>query len=253
MLSTYLYTAQNPGIITNGLVYYLEADNRNSYIGFGNVWNPLNNVNPPNPCNAFGSLVWTITTKGNGSVYFGGLSSQIITSSACPFGSFSSTSQITLQMWINVAAWPTSAESYFVVPLSQVTTYGLAEFGINIGLYGSPLYIQQFSVFTGNAGISANSTPADINENLNQWYFVCGTFANSIMTVYVNGKSAASGAYGSLGSTNTLPICIGQQPYGGTAYYEFSGSIGHISIYNRYLSPAEITSNFAATRGHYGV
>jgi hypothetical protein len=39
----------------------------------------------------------------------------------------------------------------------------------------------------------------------------------------------------------------------GGNYYAFDGNIGSINIYNRALSAAEVSNNFEALRGRFGI
>jgi hypothetical protein len=89
---------------------------------------------------------------------------------------------------------------------------------------------------------------------LNQWNHIVCTYGSGVKTIYVNGIQVAQAT----GITGTLNTNQGNQYIGkygslsGTPY-PFSGSIGVSKVYNRSLSAAEVSQNFNALRGRYGI
>jgi hypothetical protein len=76
---------------------------------------------------------------------------------------------------------------------------------------------------------------------------------NSIMRIYINGTQAAttplSGGTGF--SSPTSPLYLGQRV--GATSNRFAGKMGPIRLYSRALSADEVSQNFNAVRGRYGL
>jgi hypothetical protein len=97
---------------------------------------------------------------------------------------------------------------------------------------------------------------ATANATRNAWTHITAVYdwPNSILRLYINGAQASSTTLtvGSGGfSSPTSPLYLGQR-YGSTAD-RFAGKIGHIRLYNKALSAAEISQNFNAVRGRFGI
>jgi hypothetical protein len=75
---------------------------------------------------------------------------------------------------------------------------------------------------------------------LNQWTCWTLVFSGSQLAVYINGVLAQTRA--GFGSTNSAPFQIGQSGTCGGLFYE---AIDNLRVYNRPLSPSEITSLYA--------
>jgi hypothetical protein len=88
------------------------------------------------------------------------------------------------------------------------------------------------------------------------WNQLVTTVGSGLKTIYVNGKLVAQNAVTGLMNTGQTNQYIGR--YGGSAAtiassYPFNGSIAITRVYNRALSALEVTQNFAATRGRFGL
>jgi hypothetical protein len=77
--------------------------------------------------------------------------------------------------------------------------------------------------------------------------------ASRAINYYIN---HAAGTFTNINTaTNTL-FTINRLAAGyssGGNYYAFDGNIGSINIYNRALSAAEVSNNFEALRGRFGI
>ena len=95
----------------------------------------------------------------------------------------------------------------------------------------------------------ATSTSGVIN---NQWNHMVATFDGSTKKIYVNGAQKASAAVtGTITQNTTGSAYIGT--YGNFAGYPYNGQIGVTRIYDRALTADEVTTNFNALRGRYGI
>ena len=99
------------------------------------------------------------------------------------------------------------------------------------------------------------TTVATSSQSLNAWYNLVLTYNGTTATAYVNGVSVGSSAIiWSAPGASTFFSLMSQDATrmsGATAYA--SGSIGAFMVYNRALTADEITTNFNALRGRYGI
>jgi len=76
---------------------------------------------------------------------------------------------------------------------------------------------------------------------LNQWNHIAYTSNGTNSAIYVNGTQVGSNGTGGANFTSTAPIWIGMA-VGNT--YAFKGTIDEVGVYNRVLSPAEISQQY---------
>jgi hypothetical protein len=74
---------------------------------------------------------------------------------------------------------------------------------------------------------------------------------SNVMTLFVNGSNIGSVTIGSNDRWNNPNATIFIGSYSGSNYHK--GLIPKISIYNRALSAAEVSQNFNALRGRFGI
>ncbi|PWJ44375.1 LamG domain-containing protein [Sediminitomix flava] len=79
----------------------------------------------------------------------------------------------------------------------------------------------------------------ETNINLNEWYFVTGTYDGSQMKLYVNGEVEFSENVSINLYTNTAPITIGKQDHSSYPYF-LNGAIDDIHIFNKALTKEEV-------------
>jgi hypothetical protein len=98
--------------------------------------------------------------------------------------------------------------------------------------------------------------PSSTVISTNTWYHVIITYDGTTNHfIYINGiqvatSSSFSGPNTPLSTMNT-PIYIG--PAATTTWGAFNGKIGVLRIYNRVLSPSEVTTNFNAQNTRFGI
>lgn len=92
--------------------------------------------------------------------------------------------------------------------------------------------------------------PKSVSIPDNTWGFFCCTYDGANVKIYRNG--VYEGQQATTGTANwSSGMRIGSWSPGGG--YQWSGNIDAVSFYNRALSASEVTQNFNATRGRYGV
>ena len=103
-----------------------------------------------------------------------------------------------------------------------------------------------FGIFDGSWWYSPTFTPS-----INTWYHVCGTYNGSVLSLYVNGVLIGTPtSYVGTATTSNGGIRIGRR--WDLADY-FAGKISTVRLYSRALSAQEISQNFNATRGKFGI
>lgn len=121
----------------------------------------------------------------------------------------------------------------------------------------------QYSNFYNSDGVfyfrTIGLTPQDLTFTaaeyitINQWNHIVCVVGGGTKTVYINGiqRYQQTGITGSMptGQTNQY---VGKYGNAGNNY-PFSGSIAVSRVYNRALSSSEVSQNFNALRGRFGI
>jgi hypothetical protein len=126
-------------------------------------------------------------------------------------------------------------------------------FGVVTGYTGGKMYVTDH-----NQGYNTSLTASTMNDS--NWHFFGTTIDRSLSgtdqnLVYVDGVLNDGGQISiqttdNNGNFGNLPLYIGSRA--GTDYW-FNGSIAHILIYKRALSPAEVLQNFNAIKRRFGL
>ena len=219
--------AHGPRIVTDGLVFCVDAANVKSYPGSGNTWSNLANTNS--------SGTFSGATYDNGSIDF-------VPNSFVPF--------------INDTALDTQTPSVEVwVKTDALTQYG---FWFEKGTVNT-----QYSLFQEGTNITwrtAGLSPTDIDVttatymNTTSWYQIVGTFTSGSKKLYINAvERGSSGVTGTI-STSAGGMSIGAYGgYNGGRSYYYNGRLASCKVYNKVLTPEEVSQNFNALRGRYGI
>lgn len=216
-------------IVRNGLVLWLDASN---YPGSGTTWTDIsgkgNNgtlTNGP-----------TFSSNNSGSLVFDGLDDYISCGNSA---SLNITSALTLSSWVYLTAWSGYPG---IIGKGYSTTGGYST-------HIRPDYSIWFEIDT-SGGTRYNYNPTSVTIGLNGWYNVVATYDQSLMQIYINTVAAGAG----LSTTTTIGTITANVEIGRlSGYGYFQGRISNSTIYNRALSATEITQNFNALRGRYGV
>lgn len=184
----------------------------------------------------------TYSSANAGSIAFDGTNDYV---NAGNLGSFYS--QGTISYWMN-----SSAVENYRNPLS--THYLGYNVGIRFEQYSSPSPYGGFNVLVGNdAGtyVLYDYSPSAI-LTANIWYnvvLVWNTSTNNVVG-YLNGTQKFNSTTHTYWATTLPSISIGS---GFDASRYFKGKIANTQIYNRALTADEISQNFNATRGRFGI
>ncbi len=218
-------TGYNPRIVTDGLVFALDAANSRCYAGTGLTAFDLTN-------SSFrGSFIngAGFSTSNNGTFTFDGSNDSIAfqPNSKFEFGTGNFT----------VVAWHKK-------PNFSIATIVHIDDGNGTGII---LYtVADGSFFNWVAGTFKAGT---INVSDNTWKQVALVRSSGVCQQYVNASPDQSFTASGSVVTSGRSLTLGEN----TGTYFHNGSISQIQIYNRALSTAEIRQNYNATKGRYGL
>lgn len=238
----------NTSIVTSGLVLALDAANTKSYPGTGTTWTDLSGNNNN------GTLTNgpTFSSSNSGSIVFDNVNDYVSTNYTQ-----TAVTQYSIDIWFKTSDTGTNN----VIVQNRGTgggksiTMGLGPTGgisgqIFIGVDSDSLLIQIAT--TGNT------------YNNNTWYNAVGIFnqasgnvTTSSFQIYVNGQLASTTSAGIL-QAGSISVPITGLSGTLVGYHQawngyFGGNLGSIKIYNTALTQNQITQNFNALRGRYGI
>jgi hypothetical protein len=224
----------NPSSVVSGLVLALDAGNTKSYPGSGSTWTDLSGRG--NNLTLTGS---TYSSTSGGSLVFDGTTTFAINSAtnSIPTGN----SDRTVQLWV----YPTLDTNVFF----QLGTGGGGNQVYNLQYYNitGTVYLFTDGINGGNnLTISGSQLPS-----LNSWNYL--VFGNSGQNwfYYKNAILQNSGTWATTLNTIGQKVIIGKRDDTGASFAK--GNISNASIYNKALSASEISQNFNALRGRFGI
>lgn len=233
---------QSPGIILDGLIVYLDAQNTASYSGSGLIWNDLTTYNNTGTLNN-GTLFET--TEYNQKIFsFDGSNDYIELPSN--FFSQDSGTPFSLSVWFK-----SNGGAGTILGQQSGTPVGTAPTGYVPAIYIDNTGKVKTSCFWGGA-VSPGQTTNILNDN--KWHNISYTYESGSRKTYVDGIL-----------DNT--VSLGQASYSANYYYflgagmstgwpgrvsdYFSGSISYFLFYNRKLTDIEILQNYKALNHRY--
>jgi hypothetical protein len=179
----------------------------------------------------------SLTYGSNNTFSYNGSSNYTDCGNAPAIAAITGTSAVSVEAWVNLSGYG-STSGYGVITHKGYPWAWLMENPSNT------MRIRFYLSSSGDVSCPDSSTHA-----LNTWYQFVGTYDGSNMRFYRNGTLtntvAGSGTLGGSG----LNMVTGA--YSG-AYFA-QGQIPVVKIYNRTLSASEVTQNFNAYRGRYGI
>ena len=227
----------NIGVVTDGLVFYVDAGNDLSYPGSGGTWSDLVGGN-----NGTFSATPTTDSANGGSIVFDGVDD------LCNFSGDASpvTNAISVCLWYN--GHPTQNTASTTLRSEHNTGDYNREFSCHIPWDNGNIYWD-----CGNNGGSSYDrifkASSNVHRGWNYWVFWkdC-TLSTNRMRIYLNGELWHQGAGGTktIGSASTFSI--GGRSNGGE---NDNGTYSNVSIYNRALSADEITQNYNALKNRF--
>ena len=224
--------ANNAPIVTDGLVFYVDAGNSKSYPGSGTTWTDLIGSNDGTFEPASGP---TYSSANGGSIAFDGTddwSSHSSVSTAWP---------VTMTCWVKLDSFNTST---FMAQSDVSATNQFFGFGHVSDSGNDVLRIYNYNtIFNDARGTTVIST--------GQWYHLTAVFeSNTSKKLYLNGVLEATITTNTAFPTgiDTMSISSFQRDSPG-AYLD--GNIACAMVYNKALSAAEITQNYNALKNRF--
>ena len=212
-------------IVTDGLVFAVDAANYQSYPGSGTTWSDLSG-NGNN-----GTLVNGPTYDGanGGSLVFDGANDYINTS----FEGILGTSARTFSIWFNPS----------ILQNNNLLGYGTSA---NHEMWDILLY-------NGYVGVHLYNSQAEAKTEyfIGEWQNIVFTYTHPTIYSYMNGEYKNSYTNNIINTGGLYVLSIAKGVYG--SYFYFEGKIGPTHIYNRALTASEISQNYNALKGRFGL
>jgi len=221
------------GIVTNGLVLWLDAGISPSYPGSGTTWTDLSGIRNN------GTLTNgpTFSSSNGGSIVFDGSNDYIDLGSNFTYQSF------TISLWVNAGSTQVQYADIFDNNHTNFRNFVLQQNNNNTNQYA-------FGASDASGGIGGS---VSINLTANTWTNISITFTPSDRVIaYVNGTFHSQGDL-----ANNRNIFYQAQVLRLAAWAaggrNWNGRIASFISYNRVLSSAEILQNFNAQKALFGL
>jgi hypothetical protein len=233
-------------IVEDGLVLYLDAANRLSYVSGSTVWNDLT----PNGNN--GTLINgpNFDSANLGSIVFDGTNDYGIIPDITGITDFSNTDNYTVSFWFYANSVQNTIINNDNVVLEKWS--------------GNPSigYPYVFRYFRSNQSIQARvyqggtSNELSIQISHSNWWNICAVFnwSSSTLNLYGNGAQVTNSTALDLVGDITNPDDLYIMQRGGIINNNnTTGKFSSLKVYNRALSAQEVLQNYNALKWRYGL
>ena len=219
----------SPSIVTSGLVFCVDAANPRSYSGTGTTVYDATSTQPT-------------TSMINGVTYTSGINGYWTMDGVDDYiGGSSLTTTLsggTMEIWTYITA------------VNRNQGFFALNSGVGYINFWMPNTNNMRWEVIGTTGSSYSTINATTTSVVNTWYHFVGTFNGTGTTIYVNGSAETTQSMSNQPTGSYVaPIQVGR--YDGS--YPSASRISIARFYNRALSATEVTQNFNATRGRYGL
>jgi len=220
--------SRGPKIVTNGVVFAVDAADKNSYPGSGTTWKDLSG-------NAYnGTLTNGPTfsnTNGGAIVFPGNIDNRVQTSYGPTFTDF------TISLWFKDN---NSVQFGRLIDKSYTGGFWLGRNASTANSWGG--------------GILESSSPYGIYLTLTdgQWHFLTSIRSGTSHILYGDGITNTTNNVVSSTALNTTTLAIGAWS-GGLGAQQFTGNISNVLFYNRALTATEVLQNYNATKSRFGL
>ena len=230
--------SHSPLIVRDGLVLCLDAANPRSYPKSGTTWSDLKGSNDGTLTNGP-----TFDADDKGSIVFDGTDDYISTN--LDASSFSSTNtEFTVDIWMD----------------ADVNNSAYALFNFNNGT-GEYIEIRMngtaYRILTRYNSITTTASVVPFGGG--SWANLTCVKAPGVQDIYLNGSIAAVGSPNTaqgddlnFGAGGGVVIGCRGTPTSPAATY-WNGKISIVRVYNQAMSAWEVSQNYNATRGRYGI
>jgi hypothetical protein len=216
-------------IVKDGLVFYIDAANSNSYISGSTKWNDLSRggsngtlINSP-----------TYNSSNGGSIVFDGVDDYI---------DCGNSSTILVGNTLSCFVWAYIGSTTAYQPMAAKVT-GTYDSGWEISNSNGIARVTLRPAVAGNNNVSAGTFV------INTWNYVGFTCDNVNIRLYLNNVLTGTTAVSSVTLNSIENLTIGKRAAGNL----YIGRIANTSIYNRALSTTEITQNFNTMKSRFNI
>ena len=220
-------TTLGPNIVTDGIVFYVDAVNIKSYPGSGTDWYDLVGTNNASLTNC---------TYVNPNFYFDGVSSHAAANDTI---SLRQNTNWSISGWVKMVSYV----GYDKILIGKTGWHG----GIT---YTNVIYFNIFSTVGDNFAIGG------ISPTFGKWYYYVGTYAsNGDMKFYVDGVWNANGTFNNTKIMNyegNSTLYMGGSGGSGNGYHD-NCYINNVAIYNKTLSANDVLQNYNAQKSRFGL
>jgi hypothetical protein len=232
---------RDPSIITNGLTLNLDSQNPSSYPGSGNTWFNLSE----SIYNATLSNGFSYSNNTGGTLFFDGVNNTggrgVVTNYYPVFSS-----DFTINLWVNFSTYKQYQNIISSANDGNAAQGFWIEFGSGRG----------FTLYSNSSLILEDNLVSLTALSANTWHNVCvsrvGTGSNNLKLYVDNVLCGQNTSNVTVGNINQN-LEIARYAKIATDSF-FQGSIARIQIYNsRGFSSDEVSQNFNATRGRFGI
>ncbi|MDA7907082.1 LamG domain-containing protein [bacterium] len=219
---------RGPNIVTDGLVFAVDAASARSYPGSGTTATDLAGTNTITLDNGVG-----FSSTNGGTFVFDGIDDEINTNLTTQYTDFS---------------------CVVIFKNNNTTSWGrLVDKSYSSGFFISAYFLSGGLGYVG-AGIiePANPHGQSLQYDTSVYNYFVVTRSGTTHTIYLNGSgtSASKTGSGSAISANSMSIGAWQ---GSTTSQRFTGEIPVVKTYNRALTAAEVDQDFNAYRNRFGI
>jgi len=243
------------GIVTDGLIFNLDAGFTPSYSRSGTTWYDVSDTNN-------GTLINgpTFNSGNGGSIVFDGVDDEISFTNQQYNNTFGyspgTTGEISLEIWI----YPTGPYSSYNAepPTTNLGGFlGQGYFGGTTGWGLGMLTANGNNYFMFQVRNQGTIVPTVTDNNHiftnNSWYHVVGSFTrNDFSRVYINGVLASSTSSTPLNNLSITPN-VSNAKIGRINSFYSGCRIPVARIYNRPLNATEVLQNYNAQKGRFGL
>ena len=239
--------ANNAPIVTDGLVFYVDAGNSKSYDGVsgGTTWTDLVGGNDgtltnmeTNPVNAG----YVYDSGNGGSISFDGTNDYTISSDSI---SFVNGGQRSLEVWINPAP-PYGTVSQGVIWAGEASSQKLFEILLTQN-HPAETNFRVIGHYYG-AGNDMGNVNSTYNVIPSQWNHIVLTQNGSTHKIYVNGSLTATKS-ANITASSSGQVRIGRESWSGADYC--TAKYGVCKYYNKELSASEVLQNYNALKNRF--
>jgi len=238
----------SPKIVTDGLVFAVDAANKKSYPGSGTTWTDLAGSNNGTLTNGP-----TFDSGNGGSIVFDDTDDIVV------HGSSNNLTGDNLQT-CTLSAWfkTTTTSAGYIASIKRQSTNSTL-FTLHVNITGAGSTNSGYAGFmTRNNANNAHTSVVDNNSgdgwNDGEWHHLLGVVNGTTRTLYIDGEQKDTDTEGMQNVTgNTAPFTIGGFATSGFTDQFFGGNIANVSFYRRALSSTEITQNYNALKSRFGL